>query len=575
MFEWTIENQTARTFTVPNSTDERQTDVADSLPSDSHFFLVRRRFDEATTMAVETDGKRPKHGMKATKSKASQKGDSEKPTTDLAAAAVGKLDERLIEKAVTALLSYHAKSTEDSKDLLGNETVVQVQLGLEVAPHRSQVKPIPLNIPHGFLNASDDSGDDPPSVCLIVKQESKPAIKELLEKFPKELACVKKVLGLQSLRTKYHDFAQRRELLHSYDVFMADDRILPMLTSALGKIFFKAKQQPIPIDVTRKTSLPFNILKALNRTHVSWSRGTCVLVVAGKTSMDPHKLVQNIVALVPQAVDKIPRKWANLRSVCIKTPSSMALPVYNKTPQELMEIARLAELEPTYSDNHPPTEGNQSQKDAKQEKSKKDGAKEKSPLLQALQKQKQMEVSKKAGTTADKGAAKGGAPPDVGGKKEKKRKSKEDSEPLHVEESEGGKPGAEKKEKTHKKSKKETGKSVLAPATISPQVPAPKETKRKEPSEKKSDESSSSSSFVAAKKYAGSKPGFVFKMGPQGVGYYTDVKPVVDRMALEAIMRMASTKNKSGGGGGNGGRGGKSSKHHHGSNNRRGGGGRR
>jgi ribosome biogenesis protein UTP30 len=528
-------------------------------------------------MAVETDGKRPRDGMKASKTKSPKKDASENPKADLSAAAAGRLDERLIEKAVTALLTHHAKATEDSKDLLGNETVIQVLLGLEVAPQRSQVKPIPLNIPHGFLNGASDNGDDPPSVCLIVKQESKTEIKELLEKFPKELGCVKKVLGLQSLRTKYHDFAQRRELLHSYDVFMADDRILPMLTAALGKIFFKAKQQPIPIDVTRKTSLPFNILKALNRTHFSWSRGTCVLVVAGRTSMDPRKLVQNIVALVPQAVDKLPRKWANLRSVSIKTPSSMALPVYNKTPQELMEIARLADVEPTYSDKQGPrAKDDQHQKDDKQVKLKKDAGKEKSPLLQALQKQKQ-DMSKKTGT-AETNSSKDGAPSNVEGKKEKKRKNKEESESSKAVDSQAAPEGgtrADEKEKSRKKSKKdETGAPVSSPKTTSPQVSTPKETKRKEPSERKSGESSSSS-FVAAQKYAGSKPGYVFKLGPKGLGYYTDVKPVVDHMALEAIMRMASAKKKSSGGGG-GGRGGKSSKHHHsGSNKRHGGGGRR
>merc|ERR1740124_2044832 len=32
--------------------------------------------------------------------------------------------------------------------------------------------------------------------------------------------------------------------------------------------------------------------------------------------------------------------------------------------------------------------------------------------------------------------------------------------------------------------------------------------------------------FVAAKKFGGKKAGYVFKKGAQGVGYYTDVKPV-------------------------------------------------
>jgi hypothetical protein len=49
--------------------------------------------------------------------------------------------------------------------------------------------------------------------------------------------------------------------------------------------------------------------------------------------------------------------------------------------------------------------------------------------------------------------------------------------------------------------------------------------------------------FLPAKKYEGSKSGYVFKRGAQGVGYYLDVKPVVDKMAMEAIVRLAAQKN--------------------------------
>jgi ribosome biogenesis protein UTP30 len=490
-----------------------------------------------------------------------------------------RLDERLVERAVAALLAHHAKSTEDSKDLLGNDAVVQVQFGLEDAPGRAQIKPIPLDIPHPLWRRGEYADDkaDVPSVCLIVKQESKAEIKDLLEKLAGDMVlggcAVKKVLGLQSLRTNYHDYAQRRELLRSYDVFMADDRILPMLSAALGKIFFKAKQQPIPVDVTRKSSLPFNVLKALNRTHVSWSRGTCVMVAAGRTDMDARQIARNIAALVPQAVEKFPRKWANLRSVAIKTPSSASLPVYNKTPEELAEIAKLASLEPIWTDEPPandaPVPEKSRQSDAPNEPA---SAKEKSPLLRALQQQKK-KIEKRV-----KGDPDGAPVAPLGGedkptspdKKKKKRRSADPSvEPSERREKSDRDAAAAEPTSGEKASKDPAGpKQSLAPKRAKKADDAGSGREATRPAGG-GDVGEKSSSFVASKDYSGSKPGMVFKMGPKGLGYYRDVRPPVDQMAVEAILRMASSKSKKNHSGAHR----ASSSRHHGK--RRGGGGRR
>jgi ribosome biogenesis protein UTP30 len=63
------------------------------------------------------------------------------------------------------------------------------------------------------------------------------------------------VLTLSSLRKKYGAYASRRELLRQFDMFLADDRIIPMLAKLLGKNFFKAKKQPVPLKITRKEEL--------------------------------------------------------------------------------------------------------------------------------------------------------------------------------------------------------------------------------------------------------------------------------------------------------------------------------
>lgn len=53
--------------------------------------------------------------------------------------------------------------------------------------------------------------------------------------------------------------------------------------------------------------------------------------------------------------------------------------------------------------------------------------------------------------------------------------------------------------------------------------------------------------YIKAKKFKGSKKGYVFKMGRQGLGYYVDVQPVVDKAAMEAILNLGKNKSRRGG----------------------------
>jgi ribosome biogenesis protein UTP30 len=193
------------------------------------------------------------------------------------------VDPSLVARAVAALLEHHKKTSDEKNSLLGNDRPVQVQFTLLRTPEKSSPKPIRVLVPHPLFKLADkdDGGDDSteePEICLIVKEESKPWCQEMIERFPEHMGCIKKVLGLQSLRKKHAQYAQRRELLNKYNVFMADDRILPMLTKALGKDFIKAKKQPVPINLTRKEALPFTIQKALSATYMTLSSGTCVMV---------------------------------------------------------------------------------------------------------------------------------------------------------------------------------------------------------------------------------------------------------------------------------------------------------
>ena len=482
-----------------------------------------------TVVATQTHSKKSLGSPKATSKKSSDESRQ-------------RLDRSLVQKAVDALLKHHKEQTAKSKvvPLLGTDVPVQVQFTLEIAPEQIQHKPFSVLLPHPIHKLSGDDDDnadvdedglEEPQVCLIVKEDAKPWVQEVIAQFPEHMGCVKKVLGLQSLRTKHATFQQRRELMHKYTVFLADDRILPMLTKALGSTFLRAKKQPVPVKLhtSNKTGLPVAIHKALSGTHMFVSNGTCWTVRAGNTGMPSKKVVDNILAVCGSynkgglehslgAVRKIPRQWANVRAIAVKTSSSMALPVYNKTPAELMEIAKLAGLDPVWNKVEKKKKEKKDQPDdakalqREEEKERKRKLSAKSPLVRALKKQKQQE----------KEEANNSVSAEEDSKKEDKKKSKR----KKISQSMSAKNDA-KPEKT----------------TEEPKTSASKKAKKiKEANLTESNSPSKQEEFIVAKKFKGSKEGYIFQKGKKGLGYYQDVKPIVDKMALEAVCQKAQQK---------------------------------
>jgi hypothetical protein len=257
--------------------------------------------------------------------------------------------------------------------------------------------------------------------------------------------------------------------------------------------------------------------------------------------MSPQTLVDNVMAIAEHAVPKIPRKWANIQVVALKTPESMSLPIYNKTPETLLEIAAMAGYNPPKVNEdidlaEREFKGANKSNDSKADADKKRKGDMKSPLVRALKKQKKVEDEEKAGNKkADK-------------KEASKQKRGEDTpmadtpkeSPTKKQKKQVAKKVEEVKPESAKKSKKET--KVETPKETKKATPVKKSEEVKAKSAEKPKKEEANKDFVAAKKFKGSKKGYAFKMGKQGVGYYVDVKPTVDKMAIQAIMRLKNSR---------------------------------
>ena len=106
--------------------------------------------------------------------------------------------------------------------------------------------------------------------------------------------------------------------------------------------------------------------------------------------MNPEHLISNIAEIAKNAVPKIPRKWSNVQAISIKTPDSVALPIYSSVPSLLDEI----DQEMSNGVDETISKKNETPKGEKVEK-KTEAKKAKSPLLQALKSVNNNEKKKK------------------------------------------------------------------------------------------------------------------------------------------------------------------------------------
>jgi ribosome biogenesis protein UTP30 len=155
----------------------------------------------------------------------------------------------------------------------------------------------------------------------------------------RQVRGVAKVIGVEKLRKNYGQFEQRRKLCDSYDLFVADRRILPRLPSLLGQRFFATKKFPLFISLEDGADWQAEIDGALRCVSLTLAGGGTLNVKVGRVGDKHANVAANIVAGMDSIVTHI-GGWPNVRSLFIKTPLSMAVPIFTAAP-----LARDAELE--------------------------------------------------------------------------------------------------------------------------------------------------------------------------------------------------------------------------------------
>lgn len=295
---------------------------------------------------------------------------------------------------------------------------------------KHRLKPSKIAVPHS-LNQNENA-----TICLITTDPQR-AVKNAIADptFSKSLSSrITTVIGLTKLSARYKSFEQKRQLLSEHDIFLADDRIVSRLPKALGKVFYKGtSKRPIPINIAPRneskeknikkngavkvpkderqaavaepTVVAKEIEKALACVPVSLSPGYNIAVRIGLETFSAEQLRDNLTVATAAIIDKhVVSGWRNVKSIHIKSPTSIALPIWLAEDLFIENTKTTVDGEPT--DNSQSKEIEDSSKKRKRKatttRGPQSGERKKARVLDERNREKEETAARKARLSAQK-----------------------------------------------------------------------------------------------------------------------------------------------------------------------------
>ncbi|KAH9908549.1 ribosomal protein L1 [Xylariomycetidae sp. FL2044] len=215
------------------------------------------------------------------------------------------------------------------------------------------LKPAKIPLPHPLRSIETDPELQ---VCLIVAEPQR-AYKNLVaaDDFPAEWRkAVSRVIDIAKLKAKFKSYESLRQLYSEHDVFLADTRIINRLPKLMGKTFYKnTTKRPVPVEIQARVKkgadgkrvkrakgddtincctppqLAGEIQRAVGAALVSLTPSTNTAVRVAYAGFTADQLAANVNVVSRVLVDKfVPGKWKNIKSIYIKGPETVALPIW-------------------------------------------------------------------------------------------------------------------------------------------------------------------------------------------------------------------------------------------------------
>lgn len=123
------------------------------------------------------------------------------------------------------------------------------------------------------------------------------------------------------------------------DMFLSDDRIVPMLPKLLGSKWLDSRKVPVPITLKR-TDLKGELSRAIAGAYLHPSTGTCVSIIFGYlSSHSAQDMLANLQAVLPVVAARL--DWDDIQALHIKSTTSTSLPIWHSTLIGRFEVSSI------------------------------------------------------------------------------------------------------------------------------------------------------------------------------------------------------------------------------------------
>ncbi|XP_015170499.1 ribosomal L1 domain-containing protein 1-like [Solanum tuberosum] len=273
----------------------------------------------------------------------------------MASTTMAKINEDQVRKAVKALLKWQklqSKKThepqnlnslsdeeENEEDGVVDDNFIYLQLTLKKIPPKELTTPHKITLPNPFFHPLESFAN----ICLIIddrprkphNSKTKLDVETVLKKLKSEGISITKVLKFTKLKSEYKSFDSKLDLYGSYELFLADKRVMNLLPGLLGKQFYKKKRKvPVPVDLRGNSSWKEEIERACSSTLLCLGSGTCSVLKIGRGGMENGEVMENVLAAIDGIVEFVPKKLNGVRAFHLKFSDSLALPVYEDLPDQ-------------------------------------------------------------------------------------------------------------------------------------------------------------------------------------------------------------------------------------------------
>ncbi|KAL0139419.1 ribosomal protein L1p/L10e family-domain-containing protein [Mucor lusitanicus] len=228
-------------------------------------------------------------------------------------------------------------------------------------------------------------------ICYFTKDDEKKT-----EEKTKNTA-IKKVINLNTLKTVYKSYESKRKLAASYNLYVIDDRVAPLIPSLLGKAF-QAKNK-MPTKMKHSGDMKKNVENILHSTNVKLHNGLKTRVLIGNFGMSEKDVLSNYEAAVPEIVQIAAHGWEQVQMLGLKCEGIPYLPTYTSLPKADSK-ATVKKEEPVEEKKEKKTAGKKAVSADDDEKPVKKAA----PAKKTAAAEKKAAPAKKAATTAPKKA---------------------------------------------------------------------------------------------------------------------------------------------------------------------------